>query len=87
MRGASSGSLGVELYRDASGGGEFLASIKIIPVSASPSPCGAPGVYKFLVDVKDGGDYGGTPSFTLSSQFGGSPTSLNNRGFASIPPA
>ncbi len=74
---ATSGTLGLELFRDATSGGDSALD-KDDPSLREPIPA-RPAVYKCLVDIKDGGFYyPETPLFQVGFQFpNGGP--LNNR--------
>ncbi len=81
---ASQGTKGIMLARDNSLGDSGLdkdsASIReTIPAQ--------PRVYKFMVDAKDGGTYGGSPAFSLGSQFASGVPTVNNRTFIYDPGA
>lgn len=81
---ASSGTQGVMLARDNSIGDSALDKDFDGVRESIPAE---PRVYKFLVDVKDGGTYGGSPSFSLGSQFIGGTPNVNNRSFSFDPGA
>lgn len=73
---ASDGGVGLMLARnnalgDSAVDKDFSALRENIPGQAR--------VYKFLVDAKDGGTHGGTPSMSLGSQFAGGLPAVNNR--------
>ncbi|MGB9626958.1 MAG: hypothetical protein ACPMAQ_19055, partial [Phycisphaerae bacterium] len=68
---ASSGLVGLEIGRTATGQGGDAALDKDDPNVAEAVPA-AERIYRLLVDVKDGGLYGGTPSLSIGL-FGGQP--------------
>ncbi len=76
---ATSGLLGVELFRTATGQGGDSALDKDDPAMREPIPA-AERIYLALADAKDGGIHGGTPLVNIGIQFPGA-----GRGFGFDP--
>jgi hypothetical protein len=81
---ASEGAKGIMLARDNALGDSALdldhTAVRV-PIPTQPR------VYKFLVDVRDGGTYGGSPRFALGTQFPGGVGGVQNRTFVYDPGA